>query len=104
MAALIGNLNSIDISHTGQLHPGSNELGSAALLDVVQTCLHTRSSEWIFLREQRVGTGFRSSSAQRLDGFALNCLRARRSGSSSVSREWELDSVAVPPNGSMGSR
>lgn len=75
MAALVsGNLGPIDISHTGQLHSGSDELGSAALLDVVQTCLHTRASEWIFLREQRVGTGFRSSSAQRLDGFALNCL------------------------------
>ena len=52
----------------------SGELGPTALLDVVQACLHTGSSEWIFLRELRVGTGFRSSAAQRLDAFALNCL------------------------------
>jgi hypothetical protein len=51
-----------------------SELTSPAMLDVLQTCLHSRPSEWIFLRELRVGTGFRnSSSAQRLDAFALNC-------------------------------
>jgi hypothetical protein len=43
------------------------------LLDIVQACLHRSASEWIFLRELRVGTGFRSSAAQRLDAFALNC-------------------------------
>lgn len=47
---------------------------STALLDVVQACLHARSTEWIFLRELRVGTGIRGSAAQRLDAFALNCL------------------------------
>jgi hypothetical protein len=48
-------------------------LGSTVLLDTVQACLHARSSEWIFLRELRVGTGFRNAAAQRLDAFALNC-------------------------------
>ena len=52
----------------------SQTLGCAALLDVVQNCLHARPSEWIFLRELRVGTGFQRGSAQRLDAFALNCL------------------------------
>jgi hypothetical protein len=50
------------------------ELGPAKLLDVVQACLHARASEWVFLRELRVGTGFQGSAAQRLDAFALNCL------------------------------
>jgi len=43
------------------------------MLDVIHNCLHTLRSEWIFLRELKVGTGIRSSSAQRLDAFALNC-------------------------------
>ena len=34
----------------------------------------SRVSEWIFLRELRVGTGFGGNAAQRLDAFALNCL------------------------------
>lgn len=75
MTALVsGNLSPIDISHTGQLHTSASELGPTVLLDIVQACLHTSSSEWIFLRELRVGTGFKGSAAQRLDAFALNCL------------------------------
>ena len=75
MAALVsGNLNPIDISNTGQLHTSASELGPTVLLDIVQAGLHTSSSEWIFLRELRVGTGFKGSAAQRLDAFALNCL------------------------------
>jgi hypothetical protein len=46
---------------------------STQLLDIVQASLHARPSEWIFLRELRVGTGFRKGAAQRLDAFALNC-------------------------------
>ena len=53
--------------------PASDVRASTILLDVVQTCCHSRSSEWIFLRELRVGTGFQNSAAQRLDAFALNC-------------------------------
>jgi hypothetical protein len=49
------------------------EFGSTLLLDVIHACLHGRSFEWIFLRELRVGTGFQSNAAQRLDAFALNC-------------------------------
>jgi hypothetical protein len=44
------------------------------LLNVVEACLHRSTSEWIFLRELRVGTGFHGNAAQRLDAFALNCL------------------------------
>jgi hypothetical protein len=51
-----------------------NATTATTLLDVVESCLHARSSEWIFLRELRVGTGFQGSAAQRLDAFALNCL------------------------------
>jgi hypothetical protein len=37
--------------------------------------MHASRSEWLFLRELRVGTGRqRNSSAQRVDAFALNCL------------------------------
>ncbi|MDZ4798277.1 MAG: hypothetical protein SGI92_08955 [Bryobacteraceae bacterium] len=43
------------------------------LLDVVESVLHANPSEWVFLRELRVGTGFRNTSLQRLDAFALNC-------------------------------
>lgn len=53
--------------------PISDVRAATILLDVVQTCCHSRSSEWIFLRELRVGTGFENSAAQRLDAFALNC-------------------------------
>jgi hypothetical protein len=52
----------------------ANATNAAILLDVVESCLHASSSEWIFLRELRAGTGFQGSSAQRLDAFALNCL------------------------------
>lgn len=48
-------------------------MGATALLDVVETCFHGKATEWIFLRELRVGTGFQSGAAQRLDAFALNC-------------------------------
>lgn len=52
----------------------STELTSTVLLDVVEHCFHRNTSEWIFLRELRVGTGFHGNAAQRLDAFALNCL------------------------------
>jgi hypothetical protein len=42
-------------------------------LDILERALHASRSEWLFLRELRVGTGRRNSSAQRLDAFALNC-------------------------------
>ncbi len=45
-----------------------------ALLDVLERLAHASKTEWLFLRELRVGTGFRNSSSQRLDAFALNCL------------------------------
>jgi hypothetical protein len=57
-----------------ELQASPKELGPMVLLDVIQSCLHAKASEWIFLREVRVGTGFQGSSAQRLDAFALNCL------------------------------
>ena len=44
------------------------------LLDILERSLHASKSEWLFLRELRVGTGHRNRSAQRLDAFALNCL------------------------------
>lgn len=74
MAALAsGNPKSPTISPIEQALNRLGELGSTALLDVVEACFHARSSEWIFLRELKVGTGFRSNAAQRLDAFALNC-------------------------------
>jgi hypothetical protein len=74
MAALVtGNLEPVSSTDLQQPDACPSELCSTALLDVVQKCLHTKPSEWIFFQELRVGTGFRSSSAQRLDAFALNC-------------------------------
>ena len=43
------------------------------ILDILETTLHASSSEWMFLRELRVGTGRGRHSLQRLDAFALNC-------------------------------
>ncbi len=47
---------------------------SADLLDILESALHSARSEWLFLRELRVGTGRRNGNAQRLDAFALNTL------------------------------
>lgn len=44
------------------------------LLDIVERAMHAGRSEWLFLRELRVGTGRRNGNAQRLDAFALNTL------------------------------
>jgi hypothetical protein len=44
------------------------------LLDILERSLHASKTEWLFLRELRVGTGRRNRSAQRLDAFALNCM------------------------------
>jgi len=46
---------------------------ASALLDILERSLHASKTEWLFLRELRVGTGRRNRSAQRLDAFALNC-------------------------------
>src|SRR4051812_29727565 len=44
------------------------------MLDVLETALHCQKTEWLFLRELRIGTGHRHHELQRLDAFALNCL------------------------------
>jgi len=44
------------------------------LLDIVERSMHASRSEWLFLRELRVGTARRNGNVQRLDGFALNSL------------------------------
>ena len=46
----------------------------AGLIDIVARAIHAKPSEWLFLRELRVGTGRQNSGAQRLDAFALNTL------------------------------
>src|SRR3954453_12551418 len=62
-------------SSPGMHPPSDNPIAAGAkhLLDIVERAMHSSQSEWLFLRELRVGTGRRSSSAQRLDAFALNC-------------------------------
>lgn len=49
-------------------------ISATTLLDILESGLHASASEWIFLRELRLGTGHRNNFAQRLDAFALNCL------------------------------
>jgi hypothetical protein len=44
------------------------------LLDIIEAGMHASRSEWLFLRELRVGTGRRNGDAQRVDAFALNSL------------------------------
>src|SRR5262244_2466712 len=46
----------------------------ASLIEIVERAMHPSASEWLFLRELRVGTGRQNSGAQRLDAFALNTL------------------------------
>ena len=45
-----------------------------ALIESVERAIHPSASEWLFLRELRVGTGRENGGAQRLDAFALNTL------------------------------
>lgn len=52
----------------------SPKISAATLLAILQARLHASESEWLFLRELKVGTGRRNGSIQRLDAFALNCL------------------------------
>lgn len=44
------------------------------LLNALERLIHPKRSEWIFLRELRVGTGRRNGAMQRVDAFALNTL------------------------------
>jgi len=46
----------------------------ASLIEIVERAMHPSASEWLFLRELRVGTGRHNGGAQRLDAFALNTL------------------------------
>lgn len=43
-------------------------------LDALEMLVHERKSEWLFLRELRVGTGRRNGALQRVDAWALNTL------------------------------
>jgi hypothetical protein len=54
--------------------PAPRRCDEAALMEIVGRAIHASPSEWIFLRELRVGTGRHNSGAQRLDAFALNTL------------------------------
>lgn len=47
---------------------------AAKLLDIVEHAMHASRSEWLFLRELKLGTGWRNGNLQRLDAFALNAL------------------------------
>jgi hypothetical protein len=50
------------------------ECCAADLLDILENALHSGRTEWLFLRELRLGTGWRNGNAQRIDAFALNTL------------------------------
>src|SRR5580704_14523880 len=45
----------------------------SCILRILEAALHANQSEWMFLKELRVGTGRGKHSMQRLDAFALNC-------------------------------
>jgi hypothetical protein len=53
---------------------GPPKLEAPELLDIVERALHGLRSEWLFLRELKVGISRRNGSVQRLDAFALNSL------------------------------
>jgi hypothetical protein len=46
----------------------------AGLIEIVERALHPSASEWLFLRELRVGTRRQNGRGQRIDAFALNTL------------------------------
>ncbi len=73
MAVLVNRIVPVNLPEPEHCRPLSDELGPVAMLDILQICPHANSSEWIFLRELRIGTGYHRNSAQRLDAFALNC-------------------------------
>jgi hypothetical protein len=52
----------------------ASEHSADRLLAILERAVHANKTEWLFLRELRVGVGRRNASAQRLDAFALNCL------------------------------
>jgi len=56
--------------------PEPNTAPSTAgmLLDIIERAMHASRSEWLFLRELRVGTARRNGNVQRLDAFVLNSL------------------------------
>jgi hypothetical protein len=55
----------------------ASTLTADSMLNIVEASLHFSKSEWVFLRELRIGTGRNRHSLQRLDAFALNCLPHR---------------------------
>lgn len=62
------------ISMAAASSPTREAWSATALLDTLERALHASKTEWLFLRELRVGTGHRGHALQRLDAFALNCL------------------------------
>ena len=72
-AVATGNLAPARTLHEQHSNVEPSQLTATVLLNVVEACFHRSTSEWIFLRELRVGTGFRGNAAQRLDAYALNC-------------------------------
>lgn len=56
------------------ISPASRSVDATALIGIIESSCHAQTSEWLFFRELRVGTGRRNASAQRLDAFALNTL------------------------------
>ena len=55
-----------------------------ALIEIVERAMHPSTSEWLFLRELRVGTGRQNGGAQRLDAFACQ----RMSDGVGIIPEW----------------
>jgi hypothetical protein len=70
MAALANENLAVVGTPQQEIHIEASQLTSTVLLDVVEACLHRSTSEWIFLRELRVGTGFHGNAAQLLDAYA----------------------------------
>ena len=54
--------------------PPASRCDETSLIEIVERAMHPSASEWLFLRELRVGTGRQNGGAQRLDAFALNTL------------------------------
>lgn len=70
--AVCPKLDEAFLPETGSTSPP--KLSAVVLIAMLQARLHASESEWLFLRELKVGTGKRNGSIQRLDAFALNCL------------------------------
>jgi hypothetical protein len=69
--AIIAGMGAPAVALSAQPAAPESRPNERALIDILERAMHA-TSEWLFFRELRVGTGRHNNGAQRLDAFALN--------------------------------